>query len=380
MIAIAAIALFTVAVPLASSLYGVHVALAFGLCAVQCGSLVLAPVRPAIGIGLFTAATLCLRLFVPENDAPWPWAVTSMIAFALLVALVTFYRSWVLGLWGYLVPLAVVSAQAPPADRFDAAMVNVIVAVSVVGAVYVLAVLVAQRRRIAEQLLHEREVSAAEQSRRLLVEERQRVARELHDVVAHSMSLIQVQATTARYRLPGLPPDAAAEFDDIGASARRAMTEMRRLLGVLRNGEDDVELAPQQGIADIEGLVESATRAGVQIEFSAGSLPGDIPAAVDIAGFRIAQEAISNAVRHAPGCTITVSVRSSTDAVDLVIENTPGDTQPGPAARGSGHGLVGMRERASLIGGQVHAGPTAGGGYGVRATLPLRSDTIEDSP
>ncbi|GAB3618717.1 histidine kinase [Okibacterium endophyticum] len=385
-VSLVAVTLFSVSVPINSAGYGVQVALAFALGVMQCGSILLAPARPVLAIVVFVVSIFALASMSTISGGrtyPWPWSVTSMLAFAALIALLTFYRGWQLGLWAYLLSLAtsvgVTVWQQLGVQQLDAAMANIIIATSITGAVYLLAVLIAQRQRIRAQLLQEREISAAEQSRRMLVEERQRIARELHDVVAHSMSIIQVQATTARYRLPEINDAAATEFDDIGRSAREAMSEMRRLLGVLRNGEEDADLVPQQGIGDIAGLVDSAARAGVAISLSQGEIPADVPASVHVATFRIAQEAISNAVRHAPGAPITVSLGGTTQAVTLMIVNAPSTTPPGPLSRGSGHGLVGMRERASFLGGTVESGPTEGGGYRVRAVLPLHQD-LEDTP
>src|SRR5690606_5052101 len=133
-----------------------------------------------------------------------------------------------------------------------------------------------------------------------------RIARELHDVVAHSMSLIQVQASTARYRVADLQPEAASEFDDIAASARGALTEMRRILGVLRTEDQAAELAPQRGIDDVPALVETTRRAGAAVSLSQ-AVSDDVSAATQLATYRITQEALSNAVRHAAGSPISVS-------------------------------------------------------------------------
>jgi signal transduction histidine kinase len=190
------------------------------------------------------------------------------------------------------------------------------------------------------------------------------------------MSLIQVQASTARYRVPGLSDTAAAEFDDIARTAREALTEMRRLLGILRTDDQRPELAPQQGVRDLPALVRSARRAGADVAFADPPAPDGLPGVVDIAAFRIVQEALSNAMRHAPGAPVEAAVHVDEDAVRIRVHNDAGPAPADTAARGRGLGLVGMRERAALVGGSVQAGPDAGG-WTVVAELPLRDTAAE---
>ncbi len=213
----------------------------------------------------------------------------------------------------------------------------------------------------------------------MLVEERTRIARELHDVVAHGMSLIQVQASTARYRVPGLSDEARHEFDEIAQTAREGLTEMRRLLGVLRTEDQQTDLAPQQGLRDIPDLVRALRRAGAEIDADLDPSPEGVPGAVDIAAFRIVQEALSNAVRHAPHARILLSMKADAAAVRVVVRNDPPDAAEiasgVPPQRG--HGLLGMRERAALVGGSVSAAPDDDGGWTVRAILPLTGRGLE---
>lgn len=375
----AVIALYSVLVPLHSVAYGTPVALAFVLGAAICGAPILAIIQPWVSVGLFTAGAIALPLFISaERDpAPWPWSVPMLIAFAVLVTVLTLLHGWRKGLAGYLLGMGgslLALLVRPDAATPDAATADLIVATGVTGVVLLLAVLLAGRLRVGEELTREREVSAGEQSRRVQVEERTRIARELHDVVAHSMSVIQVQASTARYRLPGLPADATAEFDDIAATARASLTEMRRLLGVLRTEDQVAEFAPQQGIADIPALVDSVRRAGVQVglELIAADV-AKIPAGVQIAAFRIVQEALSNAVRHAPGSAVAVSVRSEDSDVRLRVRNDGA----GPASdHKPGHGLRGMTERAALQGGTLEAAPDPDGGWTVTAVLPWEPNPV----
>ena len=211
----------------------------------------------------------------------------------------------------------------------------------------------------------------AERARLAVLEERTRIARELHDVVAHHMSLIAVRAETAPYRLTGLPESARAEFSSLSEVAREALVEMRRLLGVLRQ-DQPAALAPQPQLADLPALVDAARRAGVSVELSVSPALDQVPSGVGLCAYRIVQESLSNASQHAPGAAVIVSVNQDPAAVLLRVANGPGES-PGPSrnGQGPGHGLAGMRERVALLGGSLSAGPAPGGGFVVSAVLPL---------
>jgi signal transduction histidine kinase len=212
----------------------------------------------------------------------------------------------------------------------------------------------------------------------------------MHDVVAHHMSMIAVQAETAPYRVPGLPDAARAEFTALGDSARAALTDMRRLLGALRSPETlrtnpGPERVPQPELSDVPELVDAVRGAGAEVTLEmAGRLP-EVPGVVGLAAYRIVQESLSNAGRHAPGAAIRVSVGEGDGSVLVDVTNgPPGAAFASPAARpatqgepeppGSGQGLAGMRERVALLGGEFQAGPRADGGYAVRASLPIGDD------
>ena len=237
--------------------------------------------------------------------------------------------------------------------------------------------------------LAERETVRAEQetARRAVLEERARIAREMHDVVAHRMSLIAVQAETAPFRLAGMEAPVRAEFAALSEAARQALAEMRGLLGVLRASDPGArpELGPQPRLADLPELIEGARRAGAAVSFSLDgacappdtppdALPGDgiaVPDGVGLCAYRIVQESLSNAGRHAPGTAIHVTVEAKHGSVLVDVVNEPsGAGQPRDNGTGPGHGLAGMRERVALLGGSLQAGPEAGGGFAVRAVLP----------
>jgi signal transduction histidine kinase len=202
-------------------------------------------------------------------------------------------------------------------------------------------------------------------------QERARIARELHDVVAHHVSMVAVQAETARLTTPGMPPEGRERLAAIGDTARDALTEMRRLLGVLRADVDgDAERAPQPGLGRLEELVGEARAAGTTVDLAVHGRPVALPPGVDLTAYRIVQEALTNARRHAPGAAVEVEVAFGDGVVGVRVR----DDGPGPAADGDGdggHGLVGMHERVAMVGGRLRIGPADGGGFAVEAELPI---------
>jgi signal transduction histidine kinase len=230
---------------------------------------------------------------------------------------------------------------------------------------------IGSRLRAQRALAAQTERAEAERARRAVLEERTRIARELHDVVAHHMSLIAVRAETAPYRLAGLPEPARAEFGSLSEEAREALADMRRLLGVLRH-DQPAALAPQPRLADLPALVDAARQAGLSVELSAPAALDQVPSGVGVCAYRIVQESLSNASQHAPGAAVTVSVDRDSGAVLLRVANGPGGSaNPFENEHGPGHGLTGMRERVALLGGSLSAGPAPDGGFVVSAVLPL---------
>lgn len=366
-----AVLLVSVAVPLAAALYSVHLLAAFATSLALAGALPLAVRWPWPAAALATASILVFALVSAGSDAsPWPWPVTTIIGQSLLLIVVGLMRPWWVGLAMW---LAGVVVTTPFAFVDVGAAANVVTAAAVTALAFAVALLTAQRRQIGAELFRERAHSASEQQRRVLVEERNRVARELHDVVAHGLSIIHVQATSAQYRVGGMDDATKAEFDEIAASARTAMTEMRQLLGVLRSADAAAETTPQPGLRELPGLVASVERAGVPVALELGDGLPDAGVAATSA-YRIVQEALSNVVRHAPGAETYVRVEVLADDLVVSVENETATDAPDPDAKGGGHGLVGIGERAALLGGRAEYGERAGGGYRVLATLPLGSD------
>ncbi|MGA5451132.1 sensor histidine kinase [Streptomyces umbrinus] len=212
--------------------------------------------------------------------------------------------------------------------------------------------------------------------------ERARIARELHDVVAHHISMIAVQAETARLTTQGLPADGATRLLAIGDTARAALTEMRRLLGVLREDADvGVTRRPQPGLRQLMELVDdSRDAAGTRTRLIVSGTVAPLDPGIEVTAYRIVQEALTNARRHAPGAAVDVELRYGTDDLELrVRDNGPGHPAhpTDPAARDRvGHGLLGMHERAATVGGTLRTGPAPGGGFLVEARLPVRAEAL----
>ncbi len=326
------------------------------------------PVQLMVLVVLFTAAAVRHERAVGW----WLWALTLI--------------PWWLWLWRG--PFGGLGSRLPVAVAGTVGLTVIAVAADAVGS----------RGRAQRALAGQAELTDLERARRAGLEERARIARELHDVVAHHMSLIAVRAETAPYRLAELSEPVAAEFGSLSGAAREALADMRRLLGVLRDDQPAAR-APQPRLPDLPGLIETARRAGVRVELSVPGRLDPVPAGVELCAYRIVQESLSNARRHAPGATVTVSVTQQPGALVLRVANGPAgplvgehrqvpgqspphepDTgrAPGPGsgahpAEGLGHGLAGMRERVAVLGGSLSAGPSPGGGFVVAAVLPAGS-------
>ncbi|GAB1818447.1 hypothetical protein HerbRD11066_16110 [Herbidospora sp. RD11066] len=227
-----------------------------------------------------------------------------------------------------------------------------------------------QARRKARVSAAARDVVEESLLRRSAAGERARIARELHDVVAHHISMVAVQAETARLATPGLPPAGADRLRAIGDTARSALTEMRRLLGVLREDTDQPERAPQPGLRELVALVDTAREAsGGATRLILRGAPIALDPVAELAAYRIVQEALTNARRHAPGAAVDVEFSYGDDTLRVVVR----DNGPAVESPADGLGLVGMRERASAVGGTLRTGAVRGGGFMVEAVLPGRT-------
>ncbi|MEW1686259.1 sensor histidine kinase [Streptomyces sp. NPDC091265] len=303
----------------------------------------------------------------------WPWTPPALIGylFLLLALALRETRRTLVAVW-LATGTASLALYALSPERSNSSALLL----AILGAVVLVIGAAVRERGVAQRQLAEQEtISEAERAQRTLLEERTRIARELHDVVAHHMSVITVQADSAPYRLDGLPDEARAEFGSIAASARESLAEMRRLLTVLRSEGTEAERTPQPGLDRLQQLVEATVRAGLPAELSLPAGLTGLPQLVDLSAYRIVQESLANVVRHAPGARTRVSIGSDGSHLTVLVVNDPprhtGSSHVPLETTGTGHGLVGMRERVRLTGGTLDTGPLPDGGFRVAARLPL---------
>lgn len=230
-----------------------------------------------------------------------------------------------------------------------------------------------ERRQVVETLT----VTAEERGRRTLLEERALIARELHDVVAHHMSVIAIQAEAAPYRVENTPPELATSFATIRENAVAALTELRRILGVVRSADPDAFAesdpeAPQPTLATLDSLLDSVRSAGLNVEAVVTGAPRPLPQGVELSAYRIVQEGLSNALRHSPGAEARVEISYVLGGLGLRIVNGPPSRLAKPSP-GAGHGVLGMRERVQMLGGEMTADHTEDGGFEVAAFIPVGS-------
>jgi signal transduction histidine kinase len=308
-----------------------------------------------------------------------PRPVGSDVAVLVVLYTLAAYRPRRIAVPGLLACLAgsavAIAAWAPSRARADWYTVTVMLAVFCLPALtaWLLGDMMRWRRGFYAALEEraarlERERDA--QAQIAAAAERARIARELHDVVAHNVSVMVVQADGASYALDADPERARQALSAISATGRQALAEMRSLLGVLRSASDDPELAPQPGIEQLSGLMEQARASGLPVSFTVEGVPRPLPQSAALTAYRVVQESLTNARKHGgPRVTATVTLRFCEDGVSIAVTDDGKGTAG--AADGLGHGLIGMRERVELFGGTVSAGPRPGGGYRVAATLPV---------
>lgn len=375
----AAVVLLAVGWPVIASVYGVGVALSMVVVAAHCAAILITLRWTWTGLVISLAASGATVLATAESAVPvWPWPVTTMITQSAVLIVAALARPWYYSAaaWaaGASITVAALLTAAPTMP--DGALATAIVFVSVSASVVLIGALVRVWIRNAGQLEEAARTSEEQGRRRHELEERNRIARELHDVVAHSMSVISVQAATAQYRNPDIDEAARREFNEIAESSRQALSEMRMLLTIMRDGEE-APTAPEPGLEDIGTLIESSRSSGTDIRYT----PDDALADLDVSSstglitYRTVQEALSNALRHAPGAVIEVAVDAEQEAgrsqLRIAVLNSAPPQQVAEPAPGAGFGLEGLRERAEAVGGTVEAAPTDDGGFAVRATLPV---------
>jgi signal transduction histidine kinase len=333
--------------------------------------------RPLLGWGVSIGSAVAMSVLMPvqaEAGIPWPWhIVQGLVMLALLFAVCVTERTRVaLVAW---VTTTVLWVGATPSEQ-SAAWGVAVTTVALFGW------LAGRLARTRTALRRQTELSEEERARRVRLQERARIARDLHDIVAHHMSLIVVQAETAPFRVPGLSDPARAELTSIGEAARAALTETRALLTVLRQEEDAPQDAPQPGVEQIEDLCAAARRAGAVVDAAVEPIGDRLRPGTALAAYRIVQEALSNASRHAPGARVRVVVGVEPwpdgERCTVAVTNTraPGALPGGGVSAAAGHGITGMSERAAAEGGTLTAGRTPDGGFAVVATLPLADAAV----
>ncbi|MGW9301604.1 MULTISPECIES: sensor histidine kinase [Streptomyces] len=329
------------------------------------------------------------------------------VAMTLVRPIAAFWASWVAtlfcallgsdGLWGpsafmaQAVVMVVVAARTRPRTALWMWLLTLLLGVvleggdpsitapmAVLTAFALLVVTVFQVRRAAErevrdaerEITVQRTVTAVERDRRTLLEERTTIARELHDVVAHHMSVVAIQAEAAPYRVENPPPELEQAFVTIRENAVAALTELRRVLGVVRAEDYEAPDAPQPTLAVLDGLLDNVRETGLETEKVITGAVRELPQGVELSAYRIIQEALSNTLRHAPGATARVEISYVLGGIGLRIVNGPprGLVKPSP---GAGHGITGMRERVAMLNGAMTAAAAEDGGYEVAVFLPV---------
>ncbi|MGW1361361.1 sensor histidine kinase [Streptomyces chartreusis] len=354
-------------------------------------TLVLALWRPteawALNLSAAVVIALVARPHLMETPPPgpnWPWSTPAVLAHAtalLLLALRVRTRTAVSALAATALVTFLLQGVIG-GQRYSGTGTTAV-------AVFAVAVLVGTalrgRKEARTQLVEQETLTASERAQRTLLEERSRIARELHDVVAHHMSVISIQAQVAPHLVENPSAELKENLEGIRQNALDALTELRRVLGVLRSEHPDAPdvfdptgtdagataapHAPQPTLDRLEALVDNIRGAGLEVTLDITGRRRPLTPGVELSAYRIVQEALSNVLRHAPGATARVSVAYEPRAVSLRVVNSP-PQRPAPPSHGAGHGLLGMRERASMLGGSLSAYPAREGGYVVSAYLP----------
>jgi signal transduction histidine kinase len=369
-----ALGLLPLNVGLPAEQFDVYPLVAFAAGIAQSTALLLVLVRPTAATALQFLAVAVISFALPrDSGSTWPLTVTGMFTLIAHVGLIGARdsRQRALMTWWASALLAAVLVVLDPNGRSITEGVGVLILYPILSIIVLGTVLLRRRlREVRRELAEARHHVEVEQSQRAVAEERTRIARELHDVVAHSMSVIHMQATSASYRITTLDPEVKAEFARIAADARSALHEMRQLLAVLRDESADAELAPVPDLSRLADLAESAERAGVPVELHVAD-GVELPDGVALAAYRIVQESLSNVIRHAPGAPTTVSIDVHSGHLVLSVVNDAAARPVRPVETAGGAGQRGMRERARLVGGSLETGERDEGGYRVVARLPI---------
>jgi signal transduction histidine kinase len=341
---------------------------AFLLVAVACLALAWRRRWPVGVLGVSVAAATVYTLLGYVNGAV---LVAPMAALYTLASVSGVRRAVAYGL-GTLAVLGLASLAVNPFGTFNG---GVDILPFMVAVVVVAGIAVSNRRAYVDSL----RARVEQDARRRIDEERLRIARELHDVVAHTMATINVQAGVAVHVLHTKPDAAADALQAIKSASKEGLRELRAILNVLRQADEADPTQPAPGVAQLETLVDGARRAGLETTLTVTGHRCALPAAVDLAAYRIVQESLTNAIRHAGPATVSVELGYGDDELRIDVADTGRGSPAGAVSEGTGHGLAGMRERAAAVGGSVESGPSPGGGYRVAAMLPLHGRLTGDA-
>ncbi|MEV7794949.1 histidine kinase [Streptomyces sp. NPDC087512] len=349
------------------------------LSGMMCAAPVLATLVRPVGAFWLSMAAVPLLAVLSGVWGEWPWtpgAFVCHLAVLVIVAVRTRPRTaaW---MWAVTAFYGLICEYTLGGGHY----VTNTAAMLVLSALALLVVSLWHIRRDARQeVTAQRTVTAHERSRRTLLEERTTIARELHDVVAHHMSVVAIQAEAAPYRVENPPEELERAFATIRENAVAALTELRRVLGVVRAEDYEAPDAPQPTLADLDALLANVRDAGLTVDKAVTGAVRELPPGVELSAYRIVQEALSNTLRHAPGASARVELSYVLGGLGLRIVNgripDAGLVKPSP---GAGHGITGMRERVSMLNGEMTAGPADDGGYEVAVFLPVTAVSEGDA-
>ncbi|MGW1775626.1 sensor histidine kinase [Streptomyces sp. NPDC002104] len=369
------VAFFAVTTEQLGNHYQVHGSVRQLLAILVGGSIVIAIRWPMAGywLGLTAGALIAARIHdhVGQGQS-WPWMPVGIFAFApvlLLVALRVPPRVTV----GAVTLVVACTGLAEGFFKPEHSGTSAPGAILLFAFTGLLGYALRATRLTRTKLVEQETLTEEERARRTLLEERSRIARELHDVVAHHMSVISIQAQVAPHLVENPSEELKENLAGIRANAVEALTELRRVLGVLRSEHPDEATDPhhpQPTLAELGGLVDNVRGAGLEVTVEIAGIRRALSPGVELTAYRIVQEALSNCLRHAPGSRVEVGIAYGPRDVHLCVANTA-PTRPAPPTMGAGHGLLGMRERAGMLGGELAAGPRPDGGYEVSAVLPM---------
>ena len=322
--------------------------------------------RPIATVAVITAAGGLLVAVAAPHQAPFEVFVGSVLAAYSIGAHTAGHDRWIaLGtMFAVGVPFMIA------ADHQGMAAGDTLAPIAWLTGSWCVGVIIRGRRlRTAEleQLTAELARQRDLQAQAAVAVERGRIARELHDVVAHNVSMMVVQAGAAERVLEGEQADVRAALGAIAGTGRETIDEMRLLLGVLRS-DDGLALAPQPGLGDLDQLVRNVGTAGLQVDLRVEGQPATLPPGVDLSAYRIVQEALTNVIKHAGPASAEVIVRYGADRVEVEVRD---DGHPPAGSTNGGNGLIGMRERVAMLGGELQAGALGSGGFAVLARLPI---------